>query len=392
MSEQPGWAAPDGAADGRYGVEAPAAHPNQGASRGDSPTGNGPGADGPGRYRPPGGYGGYPSGGGVGPGGYQSPAAQSFGGQPVGGYPPGWQGPAPYALPPPQLFLKPGVIPLRPLGLGEILDGALTTVRRNPAATLGVAAVVSSAIQLAQFGLLAGPLAATRRQLGDHSSLSTAAFLDRLLVVVGISSLLTLIASALLTGFLTQVVGRAVLGQPMSLGQVWERTRGRLLPLIAVTLLVSGGVAVGAVLLVVPGIFLYVAWSLAVPAVVLERAGPITALRRSMALVRGSWWRVLGILVVVYLIRLVLAGILTVPFGLAGGAFSAVFSGTTSDQSTGQLLVTTIGGIVGQTVVLPFVAGAIALLYVDRRMRAEGLDVTLAQTAQRAAQASPVGS
>ena len=37
---------------------------------------------------------------------------------------------------------KPGVIPLRPLGLGEILDGSFATIRRNPKATLGIAAIV----------------------------------------------------------------------------------------------------------------------------------------------------------------------------------------------------------------------------------------------------------
>src|SRR5262249_42454025 len=40
---------------------------------------------------------------------------------------------------------KPGVIPLRPLGVGELLDGAFTSIRRNPRATLGIAALLLTA-------------------------------------------------------------------------------------------------------------------------------------------------------------------------------------------------------------------------------------------------------
>ena len=53
----------------------------------------------------------------------------------------GYGAPAGGWAPPPQAP-KPGVIPLRPIGVGEILDGSFTSIRRNPKATLGIAAVV----------------------------------------------------------------------------------------------------------------------------------------------------------------------------------------------------------------------------------------------------------
>ena len=64
--------------------------------------------------------------------------------------------------------IKPGVIPLRPLGLGEILDGAISTMRRYPKLMLGVAAIVVTITQMIV-------LAATYPLLDD---LSRAATLD----------------------------------------------------------------------------------------------------------------------------------------------------------------------------------------------------------------------
>src|SRR6266700_7483461 len=104
MTEGPGWTPPE-----------------QGA--GSSPT------------PPPPGYGGY---GGSG----QAPPPPGYGG--YGGYggpwpPPGYGG---YGAPWPPPAPKPGVIPLRPVSMGEILDGSIATIRRNPKATLGFTAVV----------------------------------------------------------------------------------------------------------------------------------------------------------------------------------------------------------------------------------------------------------
>src|SRR5205823_2675989 len=103
-------------------------------------------------------------------------------GQPGYGQPPGYgQGPRPYGswTPPPQAP-KPGVIPLRPLGVSELLDGAFTSIRRNPRATLGIAAILLTVSGVVTTALAAalihsvGPVALpsageqlTQRQL-DH--------------------------------------------------------------------------------------------------------------------------------------------------------------------------------------------------------------------------------
>src|SRR4051794_32416621 len=59
-----------------------------------------------------------------------------------GAPPPGWD--RPYAATAP----RPGIIPLRPLGVGELLDGAFTAMRRYPRATLGLSAIIAAVQQL----------------------------------------------------------------------------------------------------------------------------------------------------------------------------------------------------------------------------------------------------
>src|SRR5689334_11680244 len=95
-------------------------------------------------------YPGYP------PPGYQGYPPPGYQGYPPPGYPPfGYQ-----ALPPAPPAIKPGVIPLRPLTLTDILNGAFSYIRTNPKATLGLTTVVVVIAQLIGLVLQIGPLAA----------------------------------------------------------------------------------------------------------------------------------------------------------------------------------------------------------------------------------------
>src|SRR5664280_2913528 len=104
---------------------------------------------------------------------------------------------------------------------------------------------------------------------------------------------------------------------------------------------------------------------------------------RTSARERRSWWRVAGILILAAVVAGVLNSVLTVPFAIFGGGSPFDLSGSGPDLGFGALLLSAIGAIIAGTIVQPFNAGVQALLYVDRRMRAEGLDVTLAEAAAR---------
>ena len=340
--------------------------------------------------------------------------------------PPGWGGPqtapaAGWGQPrPPES--KPGVIPLRPLGLGELLDGAVGLIRRYPRPALGFSAAVAL---LATALNLTLTLTAFRPLLTlDQTSIS-AGNLDGLEGVIGgavvgglAAAIVNALATLLLTGVMTAIAGRAVLGQSMTVGEAWAQVRPALPRLIGVALstaaLVYGAVVVAfalvtglvlatgpaALLLGVPLVlgafagaaYLYGRLALAPAVALLEHAGVRTSLRRSGVLVRGSWWRIVGILLLTVLIASFVGQIAQAPFLIFGALPTGLSSLTDPSGASLQILVlSAIGGGFAQTIVAPFSGGVRALLYVDRRMRAEGLDVALTAAAGQASAAPTPG-
>lgn len=276
---------------------------------------------------------------------------------------------SPWGAPP---SMKPGVIPLRPLGLGEILDGAFSVIREYPKVTLGMSAIVVAATQLLVFavqfssfrrGVVNGPFGASgtsERVLG--------------FVIGAVSGLV-------LAGLLTAVMADAVLGRKATFGGVWARVRPRFWSLLGASV-VAGAVPILALgLLIVPGVFLWGAWALVTPAVVLERIGVLAALGRSRRLAVPDWWRVWGIRSLSVIISTVLVWIIMIPLATAAIAVAV----RSNDLGAGPITLLLLGGIVAGTITAPFTSGVLSLLYIDRRMRAEGLDVSLAQAAAQQA-------
>jgi hypothetical protein len=305
---------------------------------------------------------------------------------------------------------QPGVIPLRPLAAGEILAGALAVVRRHPRVVLGLSAAVAAVttlLQRAADAALGSPSSGTRLST-DGSSPSAQQVLSALRDLVlagGVTAVTALAAQVLLTGMVTAVLGRSVLGRAAPLPDVWHEVRPRLPTVLGITLTVLVGltlvwaVAIGVVaaagytggsaaavflglLLVGPAVvvsvWLAVMSGLAGPAAVLERQGVEAALRRSFRLVRGSFWRVFGILVLVQ-VAAALAGLLVL--GLFSG-LAALLSALPGGAAPGSQVVDGVATVVTGTLTYPVVAGAVGLLYVDLRMRREGLDQELAQAAR----------
>jgi hypothetical protein len=320
------------------------------------------------------------------------------------GPPPGWNRPP---------DVKPGVVPLRPLGLGELLDGAVGVVRRYPRPTLGLSAVIALVTTLLNIPLLVQVLDSPLLDPASFTPGSTVGLegeVGGLLAGAGASGLLSFLSGVVLAGVITAVVGRAVLGQPMSLGEAWRAVRPLVLRLVGLAVVVSLAVAgvlllgllvagallaaagPGTLLVGVPvavtgavmAVVLYVRLALAPSVMVLERASVRDSLRRSSLLVKGDWWRVFGVLLLVLVITSFVSQVLQTPF--AARSFLAGFDGEEpADFGALDVVLSSVGSALALAVVAPFGAAVSALLYVDRRMRAEGLDVALgaAAAAQR---------
>jgi hypothetical protein len=107
---------------------------------------------------------------------------------------------------------------------------------------------------------------------------------------------------------------------------------------------------------IVPGIYLAVRLSLAVPAAVLEDLGPSEALRRSWELTRGDFWRVLGLMALILALTALVEAVIEVPtVGIAGSA----------DRQA----VALAGSIISYAVTLPIAAIGAALVLFDVRAR-----------------------
>lgn len=305
---------------------------------------------------------------------------------------------------------QPGGIPLRPLDFGEILNGAFTSVQRNRAATLGLSAIlltcsgaISAVLTLAGQAPAAAPALGTSGQTITVLQPGVQVTLPVQLALYG----LAILVEILLVGLLTTAIGRGVLGRKVSISEAWRIALPRLPALLGVTLLttliilcpvaavvvldhvltsgntnpaagiVSGFATIAAFILIV---WLAVMFSMAAPAVMLERKSPGRALARSWNLVRHSFWRLLGIFLLTLLIVVIAGAVLAVPFSIVAaiaggqGLFSA---GGAPALSVTALIITTVGAIVSTTVTRPIIAGVIVLLYLDTRMRKEGLDLDL---------------
>lgn len=301
---------------------------------------------------------------------------------------------------------KPGIIPLQPLRLGDIFNGALTTIRRNPEATIGLALVVLLAV-LIPSGLISLGL----YQLSSISSDDAAVL--ALLAPTLASSLGTLT----LSGFVIYVVSEAALGDKVGIGQTWRAVRSRLIPLILVTIITAlmivagfiilfvlalvgafgtdwGGAAAFIVMMIamIPLAFwLFAKVALAPAVVVLERAGPFRAIGRAWKLSRGGQaWRILGIYLLSSIVASIFAQIIAIPLSIGIGAATAAIG------ADNEFVVLVIGmhlsSLMVDALVTPFTAGVLALLYLDMRFRREGLDTTLMQSAQRRAAARRGGA
>ncbi|MDT4957854.1 MAG: hypothetical protein QOD31_1653 [Pseudonocardiales bacterium] len=272
-----------------------------------------------------------------------------------------------------------GCVPLRPLGVAEILDGSFRAIRRNPAAMFAPAAVLAVVRVAATAGL----------QLGGYRFLNSVAL--QLLGTFVIGAVL----GTVLSGLLAAVVTQDVLGVRITARQALTRLRGRIWALLGLAVVSTVLETLGLIVLAVPGIWLWGLWAVAVPAMVVERTTIRGALARSRQLVTGMWWRVWGIRALAYLLASLLGIVVSVPFLALASAVTGS-GGLLTSSAWGSpavyVLIISVGSVLSATLTEPVRAGIDALLYVDLRMRREGLDIVLQQAARAAQPVAPAVS
>jgi hypothetical protein len=223
---------------------------------------------------------------------------------------------------------------IRPLSFTEVLDRAFAMLRDQFWLLVGISAVM---------WIPYGALLALAGTTG--------------LALRAVASVVLLMLLPVEHCALTMAVANVYLGTSTTVSEAYRSTRPILGSIIGTYLLMFLFVLLAAVL-VIPAIYLLVCWTLVTPVMIVENSFGMSGLRRSRALVHNSWWKTLGLIVVVSFIASVPAGALEVfwsfiPF--LGPILNAATTGVTSSYS----LV------------------AVVIYYFDRRCRTEDFDLRI---------------
>lgn len=324
-------------------------------------------------------------------------------------------------VPPP----KPGLIPLHPLSFGQVLGAAFAMIRYNPRASIAPALLVSLVQNVMVLAVTYGIGFATIDRVNrattdaDRTSIALGGVATGAVSFVAVL-VVSVVVSALLQGMLTRVVSAGTVGVRPTAGEALRSAATRFRPLVTFALLLGvgqlvlvvvfgaivaglvvagmnladrNGVGVGiAVLIAIPiGLaiavvygFFAVKFTMAPSVIVLEGRGVVAAIRRSWRLTRGAFWRTFGLLAVVTVMVSFAAQLVSTPFSLIGGAVGGLLfpnSGGSFADSLPSLLISTLPALIVAVIVSGIgqiaQVSAVVLVYLDRRMRVEGLDLDL---------------
>jgi hypothetical protein len=258
---------------------------------------------------------------------------------------------------------------LRPLSVGEILDAAIKIYRARFATLVKVVFVVVAPVQvvsaIVQISVPSESITSTD-QFGN-TEFDAAALIGTLVALFG-TAVLGWLAGQLATATSLKVVSDAYLNEERDWTDSLRFAKDHLLSLVWLAFLIGLLGILGFLACVIPGVYFYVAWSVAVPVLLLENERGFKAMRRSRQLVKGFWWRVFGCLIVAAILGSVVAGV-----------FQGVLVGFTfnSDSELVRVIAAAIAGIASSVLVTPFSAAVNAVLYFDLRVRKEGFDLEL---------------
>jgi hypothetical protein len=251
---------------------------------------------------------------------------------------------------------------LRPLSTSELLDRTFHLYRNNFLMFVGIIAIPQLAVLALQ---IVG--AALIRQ--GHSG-----FFATTALVAGIGSYVAIEVSQAAT---VMAVSNLHLDNPVSIGSAFSMSKGSMLRVIGITFTVAIATGVALMFFIVPGIYVALMWSLAIPVTVLEGGGLGVSTTRSKELTKGNRGRIFVIYLLVAILAFVISLAIQYPLQLIaiamphGNALGTIAL-KQGMQATGNFISTSLVGSLATI--------ALTLVYYDLRVRKEGFDLQLMMT------------
>jgi hypothetical protein len=317
---------------------------------------------------------------------------------------------------------KKGIIPLHPLTFGMLLGRAFAALRHNPKVLFGFAVVIQLVATVVTASVMGVVLFTTFSRL-ETVSPSSPDFEAVLAGTIGINliaglgvGLASIAFTAMMQGVVAAEIGYAAVGVKATLRMLWRRMAPAFWRLagfaslsvialfgllaIIVTIIaafVAGGMGgsvelIGVVVLVVllfglaaiPLSVWLTTKLLLVPSIlVLEHARFREAFVRSWRLTRGRFWVAFGVTFLINVIMGVAAQVVSIPATLLSSLLGSVIAPTGAQDPSAVVgyvltfLAPQILLLVIQAIALVVQSTGSTLVYLDCRMRYEGLDQTL---------------
>lgn len=269
---------------------------------------------------------------------------------------------------------QPGWYPLRPLTIGEVIGAGLRVASRHLAVLAPVAFVVSVIASAANLLVLAanGSLRAfadgdlTRVPVGGGAEQTNEYlhnYFSQVLPALGLSTLLSLIFAPMLAGVAAPFAAQAATTRTGSNADGLARLRSRIPTLLVLGVVVGVATAVGYVLLIVPGVIIALILLPAGPVAAMESLGVSDSIGRASKLSKGFKGRLFGVNLLMVLIVGAIGLVITSILQRAVGG----------DDPVIRLIVLQLLSAVVAAVLTPWSSAVTAMLYIDLRMRREGL-------------------
>jgi hypothetical protein len=262
---------------------------------------------------------------------------------------------------------------MRPLNLGETLDASIKIVRSRWKTLATVMLVIALPIQLANIIIIKSTTDVYQVGTSLSSTADTATtYSDEGAYIAGQTLMLALSLLGYLLGTVAcyRAIADTYLGRETSASASLRFAGSRLGATLWLTIVLALGLVLGFLAFIVPGIWLYIAWSVVYPVMLVEGTGGFAALKRSFKLVETRWWATAGRMAVAF----ILVGVVT---AVGTALFVAPTEWIVDDTSFGGLMLEQAANLVVSLVTTPFAAAVTTLVYFDLRVRKEGFDLAL---------------